>query len=55
VGNQTLVFHIKFGGKSPALRVAAKRVSAIIFDTIENEIFAMHGLNNAKNNLKTIL
>jgi len=25
VGNQTLVFQIKFCGKSPALRVAAKR------------------------------
>ena len=25
VVNQTLVFHIKFCGKSPALRVAAKR------------------------------
>lgn len=25
VGNQTLIFQIKFCGKSPALRVAAKR------------------------------
>jgi hypothetical protein len=25
VGNQTLVFQIKFCGKSPAIRVAAKR------------------------------
>jgi hypothetical protein len=28
VGNQTLVFQIKFCGKSPALRVAAKRYRA---------------------------
>jgi hypothetical protein len=28
VGNQTLVFQIKFCGKSPALRVAAKRYVA---------------------------
>jgi hypothetical protein len=28
VGNQTLVFQIKFCGKSPALRVAAKRYAS---------------------------
>jgi hypothetical protein len=30
VVNQTLVFQIKFCGKSPALRVAAKRYSQLI-------------------------
>jgi len=29
VGNQTLVFQIKFCGKSPALRVAAKRWASL--------------------------
>ena len=29
VGNQTLVFQIKFCGKSPALRVAAKRCATL--------------------------
>jgi hypothetical protein len=30
VGNQTLVFQIKFCGKSPALRVAAKRWQKVL-------------------------
>ena len=30
VVNQTLVFHIKFCGKSPALRVAAKRYASCV-------------------------
>jgi len=33
VGNQTLVFQIKFCGKSPALRVAAKRYAQPIWTT----------------------
>jgi hypothetical protein len=36
VVNQTLVFQIKFCGKSPALRVAANR-SCHINDTTDNE------------------
>ena len=37
--NQTLVFQIKFCGKSPALRVAAKRYQqAISFDNRMREI-----------------
>jgi hypothetical protein len=31
MGNQTLVFQIKFCGKSPALRVAAKRYGRALF------------------------
>jgi hypothetical protein len=34
VGNQTLVFQIKFCGKSPALRVAAKRYAQCYDDTL---------------------
>jgi hypothetical protein len=34
VGNQTLVFQIKFCGKSPALRVAANRCEKSSFGTI---------------------
>jgi hypothetical protein len=32
VGNQTLVFQIKFCGKSPALRVAANRPFGVVSD-----------------------
>jgi len=34
VVNQTLVFQIKFCGKSPALRVAAKRQTVNLLSTI---------------------
>lgn len=34
VGNQTLVFQIKFCGKSPALRVAAKRYVQLVLVTV---------------------
>ena len=36
VGNQTLVFQIKFCGKSPALRVAAKRYKTLN-NTLKNK------------------
>jgi len=36
VVNQTLVFQIKFCGKSPALRVAAKRYGQVIYTELIN-------------------
>lgn len=45
VVNQTLVFQIKFCGKSPALRVAAKRCRAFKVDNNNNQISLEYGFN----------
>jgi len=43
VVNQTLVFQIKFCGKSPALRVAAKRVCLESMSSTNIECFTKDG------------
>ena len=42
VVNQTLVFQIKFCGKSPALRVAAKRYVPIFNEHTNENHFTLH-------------
>jgi hypothetical protein len=44
VVNQTLVFQIKFCGKSPALRVAANRYAALLNSILLNNKFGMDSL-----------
>ena len=46
VVNQTLVFQIKFCGKSPALRVAAKRYGQVVCsESMTNESLKLNVVN----------